>query len=185
MPERYQRTLALRAADTAILRANHNIYFEASAVLYRDLLLVAIDWNTYDRAYLKQVKIPRDMAFNFVSVGAPLPPCVVRIQQEYHGKDQRTATTSTIIAASDFPEICRGLLLPYQLPRYHICGAKTSYSLISLPKTRYSVEQLRELIWSPLLALREGRWIDFRRYNRHHNLRSTDCTGIFEQKITA
>ena len=42
-PYEYQYNLAMRTAKTALLRANHNIYLEASAVLYRDLYLVAID----------------------------------------------------------------------------------------------------------------------------------------------
>ena len=66
-------------ANTTILRTNRNIYREASFVLYHDTLLVSIEWNTCDHSYLRQHKIPGEVAFKFVPPGAPLPPCVVGI----------------------------------------------------------------------------------------------------------
>ena len=48
----------------------------------------------------------------------------------------------------------------------------------------YNVDRLRELIWSPLSALRDSRLEDYGG-RTHRNLSFSDCTGVFEQKAAA
>lgn len=163
-----------------ILRTNRNINREASAVLYRDVVLVSIDWHAAERAYLGLYKGPQDVPFNFVHPDAPLPPCVVRIKQQYDGESGTADRMYTIVAAADFAAICRLLSDSYLLPQYDKCGASTSYSVISLPKIGYNVDRLRELIWSPLAALRDSPLKDYGD-RIHRNLSFFDCTGVFEQ----
>lgn len=181
----FRSTDASHKTSVDILRANRNISHEASAVLYRDIILVSIDWDSDERAYLGLYRKPQDVAFNIVHrPGAPLPPCVVGIKQQYDGESSRAERISTIVAAADFVAVCRLLSKSYLLPQYHRCGASTSYSVISLPKMGYSVDRLRELIWSPLSALRDSRLEDYGG-RTHRNLSFSDCTGVFEQTAAA
>ena len=186
----FRSTHASHRTNIDILRTNRNINREAAAVLYRDVVLVAIDWDASERAFLNLYRTPKGVAFNFVHPSAPLPPCVVGIQQRYHDESDRINRIdridrmSTIVAAADFSAICRLLSKSYLIPQYHKCGARTSYSLMSLPKTGYNVENLRELIWSPLSALRDHRLGDYGDRTQR-NLSFKDCTGIFEQTAQA
>ena len=173
----YHWTYVLQTANTAILRTNRNINQEASAVFYRNTLLVSIDWNTNSRTHLILVKIPH-VTFNFRRPGAPLPPYAVQVQHKYHDGKSGAATTSTIVAATDFPKVCRLLLKANPIPR--ISERRASYSVISLPKIGYSVDELRELIWLPLKALRKGRLRE-NGERTHRNLRPIDRTGVFEK----
>lgn len=84
----YHWTYVLHTADTAILRTNRYINQEASAVFYRNTLLVSIDWNTNSRAHLIHVKMPH-AAFNFLRPGSPLPPYAVQVQHKYHPRSGR------------------------------------------------------------------------------------------------
>lgn len=181
----FRSTDASHKTSIDILRTNRNINHEASAVLYRDIILVSIDWDSDERAYLGLYRKPEDVAFNIVHrPGAPLPPCVVRIKQQYDGESSRAERISTIVAAADFVAVCRLLSESYLIPQYHTCGASTSYSVISLPKMGYNVDRLRELIWSPLSALRNSRSGDYGG-RTHRNLSFSDCTGVFEQTAAA
>lgn len=172
----------LHPANTAIRRTNRNINREASAVLYRDILLVSIEWRNNSRVCLDFNDISHRITFNLVPRGAPLPPYVVRIrQQDQDGKTNGTRV-STIFAAADFPAISRLLLEPGLNLRYHMDEARTSFSVASLPKMGYNVDKLKELIWSPLLAIREGVWGNLG--ETHRKSRLIDCTGVFEQ-VTA
>lgn len=177
----YQYTYILHTAETAILRTNRNINREACAVLYRNILLVSIDWNTDDRKYIRLFKMSRDAAFNYLPPGAPLPPCVVRVQHQYHGRTGGNAVTSTVVAAVDFPLLCQQLLMPERISLDHMCEARTSYSIVSLPNIGYNTDRVRELIWLPLRSLGEGRLADDGEIT-HRNLRPIDCTGVFEEK---
>lgn len=88
----------------------------------------------------------------------------------------------TIVAAADFAAVCRLMSISYLVPQYHKCGAGTSYSVVSLPKIGYNVDRLRELIWSPLSALRDGRRLEVEYGDRvHRDVRFSDCTGVFEK----
>ena len=169
----------LHPAYTAIQRTNRNINREASAVLYRDIILVSIEWRTNSRVYLDFNDISRRVTFNLVPRGAPLAPYVVRVrQQDQDGKASNTRI-STIFAAADFPAISRLLLESGLNLRYHMDEARTSFSVLSLPKMGYDVGKLRELIWSPLLAIREGGLGNLGK--THRKSRLIDCTGVFEQ----
>ena len=175
-----QLKYALRTANTAILRTNHNINREASAVVYRDILLVLINWNTNSNAYFTFIKTQGKIVFNYVLPGAPLPPCVIRVQQQCHQKKGINARGSTIIAATDFATICRLVFKPVLIDCLHPSEARTSYSVTSLPKMGYSVDRLRELIWLPLLALREGCLAELGE-NTYRKPRPVDSTGVFER----
>ena len=170
----------LDTANTEILRTNRKIHREATAVLYRDIMPVSIDWNTNDREYLAQFMMPRSIAFNFAQSDAVLPACVFRVQQEYHGEDSSAHRISTILAAADFPLVCSRLPTEYFERMNKVYEKRTSYSLISLPRTGYSVDKIRELVWLPLKALGEDRL----RLNGkiiHSNRKITDRTGVFEK----
>ena len=121
--------------------------------------------------------------FNYVPPGAPLPPCVIRVQQQYHQKNGINARGSTIIAATDFATICRLVFKPVLIDYLHPSEARTSYSVTSLPKMGYSVDRLRELIWLPLLALREGCLAELGK-NTYRKPRPVDSTGVFERTAT-
>ena len=180
---RYQCTAAGRKTNLDILRTNHNIYREALAILYQGIPLVSIEWNQSERTYLDLFRMPQDRPFYFVVPGAAPPPCAVRIEQRYDNEDSHAVRNSTIVAAADFAAMCELLLKSYLIPRYDRCEEKASYSVISLPKVFYNVERLRELVWSPLLALRQGHSRDLGD-RIHRNIRAIDCTGAFEQTPT-
>ena len=176
----YRCTPAEHTTNIDILRTCHNINREALAVLYRDITLVSIEWNQSERTYLNLFRMPQEKPFFFVPPGAAPPPCAVRVEQRYDNEDSRAVRNSTIVTAADFAAICELLLKSYLIPRYEKCEEKTSYSVISLPKVGYNVEQLRELVWNPLLALRKGHSRDLGD-RIHRNIRAIDCTGVFEQ----
>ena len=92
----------------------------------------------------------------------------------YHHTPSRF-NINIILAAADFPEVCR-----LQLEAKRVSERRTSYSVISLPKIGYSVDELRELIWLPLKALRDGR-LGSNGERTHLNLRPIDRTGVFEK----
>ena len=165
----------------AILRTNRNLSQEASALLYRDLLLVSITWD-FEPSLDIDIGMLERLAYSYAPPGTPLPPYVVSIQQRFHDKDRSTAVFTTIVAAVDFPAICRYMLKSNIIERLNGREKRTSY-LILLPKMGYNVDRLWELIWSPLIALRQGR---FRHTMEkiHRNLRAIDCTGVFEQTAT-
>lgn len=175
----YHWTYVLHRADTAILRTNRNINQEASTVFYRNTLLVSVDWNTNSRAHLILVKMPQ-VAFNFFRPGAPLPPYAVQVEQKYHDGESSAATTSTIVAAADFPKVCHLLFNAKAIQPKRLSERRTSYSVVSLPRIGYSVDELRELIWLPLKALREG-CLRENGERTHRNLRPVDRTGSFEK----
>ncbi len=175
-----QLKYALRTANTAILRTNRNINREASAFVYRDILLVLINWNTNSNAYFTFIKTQGKVVFNYVLPGAPLPPCVIRVQQQYHQKNGINARGSTIIAATDFATICRLVFKPILIDCLHPSEARTSYAVTPLPKMGYSVDRLRELIWLPLSALREGCLAELGE-NTYRKPRPVDSTGVFER----
>ena len=175
----YRCTHVSNTSKLEILRTNRNINREASAVLYRDVILVSLDWHASERAYLSLLKPAQGVPFHFVPSGALLPPCIVHIQQRYDNKSSNAAPMSTIVAATDFPALCDLMLMSYLIPRYEHCKTTTSYSVISLPKVGYDVERLRGLIWTPLLAVRKGHLRDLGdRIQR--KIGATDCTGVFE-----
>lgn len=170
----YSSTYVLPTANTAILRTNCNINNEASAVFYRDLLLVLIDWEPSGYRGIDGVS-------RIFRQGTPLPPYVVHVQQQFHDENASTARTSIIVAAANFPAVCRQFLFNDWL---YMKRARTSYSVMSLPRMGYDVEKLREQIWSPLLTLQNACCGDF--WGRHQcNLKAVDCTGVFEQTAAA
>ena len=59
-----------QTADTAILRTNRNVNREASAVVYRDILLVSIEWRSNSRVCLDFNDISHRIRFNLVPRGA-------------------------------------------------------------------------------------------------------------------
>ena len=179
----YRCTAAGQKTSLDILRANRNIHREALGILYRNIPLVSIEWNQTERTYLDLFRMPQDRPFYFVLPGAAPPPCAVRIEQRYDNEDSRAVRNSTIVAAVDFAAICGLLLKSYLIPRYDRCEEKASYSVISLPKVGYRMEQLRELVWNPLLALRQDHSKDLGD-RIHRNIRAIDCTGVFEQTPT-
>lgn len=120
-------------ANNAILRINRNINREASAILYRNVVLISIDWNTNDCAYLKLVKIPQSVTFDYALPDAPLSPCIVGIQHQYHDEKSRTKITFTIIAIADFLVVCHQLLKANLVLLNRFREARTLYSVISLP----------------------------------------------------
>ena len=180
---RYRCSAAGQKTSLDILRTNRNINREALAILYQDISLVSIEWNQSERTYLSLFRMPQDRPFYFVLPGAAPPPCAVRIEQRYDNEDSRAVRNSTIVAAADFAAMCELLLKSYLIPRYDRCEETTSYSVISLPKVGYNREQLRELVWNPLLALRKSHSRDLGD-RIHRNIRAIDCTGVFEQTPT-
>ena len=78
-----------------------------------------------------------------------------------------------------FPAISRLLLEPGLNLRYHMDEARTSFRVLSLPKMGYDVDKLRGLIWSPLLAIREGGLGILG--ETHRKSRLINCTGVFQQ----
>lgn len=176
----YRSSYVLDTANTEILRTNRNIYHEASAVLYRDIMPISIDWNTNDRNYIGTFMLPHNVAFNFAPSDATLPPCVVHVQQEHHDEDCSADRISTILDAADFPMVCSRLPTEYYERLDQICEIRTSYSLISLPRTGYSMDKIRELVWLPLKALQEGR-LGLSGKTTHCNRKIIDRTGAFEK----
>ena len=162
-----------------ILCVNSTINQEALPVLYCGVILVSIDWDASERAYLSLFRREQDVRFHFVRPDAPMPPCVVHIRQQYDDDSSKTTRASTIIAAADFAAICALMQRSYLVPQPQKRQA-VSYSVISLPKVGYQVEMLRELIWTPLLALRE-RPSGVLEDRAHRNIKAIDCTGVFEQ----
>lgn len=135
-----------QTADTAILRTNRNVNREASAVVYRDILLVSIEWRTNSRVCRDFNDISHRIRFDLVPRGAPLAPYVVRIQQQGSDGNDNGTRVSAIFAAADFPAISRLLLDPGLNLRYHMDKARTSSSVVSLAKMGYNADKLRELI---------------------------------------
>lgn len=78
-------------ADTAILRTNRNVNRKASAVVYRDILLVSIEWRSNSRVCLDFNDISHRIRFNLVPRGASAVRCshsatgFRRKQQWYQG----------------------------------------------------------------------------------------------------
>ncbi|KAF6241760.1 hypothetical protein HO173_000472 [Letharia columbiana] len=72
---------------------------QGKIVLYNSSILVLIDWNNHDRAYLIVETIPQNVAFNYIAEGAPLPPYVVQINHQMQLSEH--ARVSMIVAAAD------------------------------------------------------------------------------------
>ena len=171
-----QFACVMHTANHAILSANRNIRREASAVFYRSVLLVSIDWDWGPFLNLQASIRTRDIAYKTVKKDAVLPPCVVHVQQKHHYRGEYTSKTSMIFAAADFRQISGRLGFWGRVP--------TSYSLTSLPKIDYSVDKLRKLIWSPLLRLRKSHLVEFE-LKSYHFRKVVDCTEIFEQSTAS
>ena len=168
-------------ANHAILSTNRNIRREASAVFYRKILLVSVDWNLSKSWAISGHLMPPYVAFRVVQKDAVLPPCVVRVQHTYPTQEHWASRTSTVVAAADFPGICRRLRRNLSFNYHRAIGLL--FLVTSLPKLGYSADSLRMLIWSPLLAIQRLHGIDSGG-KRHYRIRAADCTGIFEQSAT-
>lgn len=161
---------------TAILRSNRLIGQEAKSMLYGSNLLVLINWQLRDLGLLMLKNVLQNVALNHIPNSATLPPCVVQINhQVQHGE---RASVSMIVAGSDVPYICTGLL---GLCHCRSCHPSASYSLVALPQLGWPYERVLEMIWLPLKALRKHHRPKIRRPN-FHNLKVIDRTGFFEQR---
>ena len=164
----------LHTVNHAILSINRNIRREASAVFYRKVLLVCINWNlgysVRDLAYT----MPRNVAFKFIQKDMVLPTCVAHIRHKHSYLGNCGASTSMVVAAADFSIICRQL--QRELSYDYFYGVRSFFSVNSLPKFGHSADNLSKLIWSPLLALQRPPGIDL-----GATIRVVDCTGIFDQ----
>ena len=162
--------------DTAILRSNRLIGQEAKSVLYGGNIFVFFNLTNNSCAYLMISDILRNIAWNPVRIGAPVPSCVVQFN---HGRqDGKPAGPSLIVAAADLKLICKNLI-----ERGLCChGPRTGYFLVALPQLGWQHERLLTMIWLPLKALREPRRTkDY--FFINERIRVADCTGVFEQTV--
>ena len=161
--------------DTAILRSNRFIGQEAKSVLYGGNMFVLFNLTNDNCADYMILNTLRNVAWNPVRRGAPVPSYVVQIDHVI--KDSRDAEFSLIVAAADVNLICK------RIYRCFFCdGPRAAFSLVALPQLGWQHERLLTMIWLPLKALREPR-----RTNTDYILAAgntiIDCTGVFEQTV--
>ena len=165
--------------DTAILGSNRVINQEARSVLYGDNMFVHFNLTDYNCAFHMIVYLLRNIAWNHVRKGAPVPSCVVQID---HGiKAGKPAVFSMIVAAADVNLICKNVIHE----SFCCYGSRAAYFLVALPQLGWQHERLLTMIWNPLKALRQRRRIQFEEYCDDYyndtNIKITDCTGVFEE----
>ena len=131
-------------------------------------------------AYFMVSSILRNIAWNPVRKGAPVPSCVIQFN---HGRqDGKPVGPSLIVAAADVNLICKKI-------EQGLCchGPRAAYFLVALPQLGWQHERLLTMIWLPLKALRERRRKNFDEYGDVYiptaGIKIIDCTGVFEQEV--
>ncbi|KAM0804721.1 hypothetical protein BDR22DRAFT_545815 [Usnea florida] len=164
--------------DTAILRSNHLIGQEAKSVLYGNNMFVLFSLTNLHCAHRMILRMLKDIAWNPIRKGAPVPSCVVQID---HGRQaDKPAGYSFIVAAADVKLICEELI-----DEDFCCLApRAAYSLVGLPQLGWQHERLLTMIWLPLKAFRKPRHTDFRGHEIFTaGIKVIDRTGVFEQTV--
>jgi hypothetical protein len=162
---------------TAILRTSSIISQEAHGVLYKDNLLILLQFGKVNVGYHPRA-FHSGVAFRYTSKVAQLPVSPIRIQQRENYKGNlNNHNFNLVVAATDFPTVCENLSMkpvwPYAGPSWQ------SFSVTALPRTGWAVEQLRDLIWLPLKALQTV-GIPGSKDRIYHQFKAIDCTGVLE-----
>ncbi|MCJ1455181.1 hypothetical protein MMC28_005535 [Mycoblastus sanguinarius] len=157
--------------DTAILQTNRLLSREAHAILYSDNLLVLLEFNTDNHAFIAYTKLRKDIAYKLIPKGISLPSNAVHITHQRHPRYSSRGKTSLILAANDFPAVCNFIA---DCALIHM--TKDIYTINTLPPGCRTHNRLSELVWDPLKALREIRSIGTER----QVIKAVDSTGFFE-----